>query len=1044
MDVDELNELEDSSEQSSPRSSTSPSYSSETLPASPGVNSSIDSHETAKTAAKGTKNPENGAFGLPEAPVFYPTAKEFADPNVYLQKIRKLVEPYGICRIVPPKEWNRDGWKQQFDPRNFTFATKTQSVHTLQVRDGAYTTFMVRLQYYWTHVARQELQKAPELDGLPVDLFQLHSLVAQRGGYDQMKTSDAWTELLPLLHLNPHATAAGAILASIYRNFLLPYAQFVESGGVIPTYATTTQPSVNQGHNSSTKQSSAGSHQRASASSAGTLDHSQTPKPKPYSTIPPQANRDSPMNGSMATINHISAHSLQSHTSPPPSPYNTRSKRFKYVEDSEEEEDSHRMDTDDDSVSVSSWANTTPSSGRSPKAPSGSVSSKSSQASSEMHQLPADIATFTSSTLKRLVEGKDTTYFGPYGDLKATVSIEEAGSWRKAKAHSFAYEQDDSFVLCFYCRKGDRPASLLLCDTIGCSVGVHMRCMNPPLSRIPSGHFFCPKCNGETLESSSPLDAALVSPTKYNNGFSMKSPSGETLPDLELNEKLGFGHGFGKRYTLAEFKEMAMMFATFWFQQEEASSSDQESRNFAKFEGNVPGSPSTSPGNQATRMTRSSSNMRNGAKIASSPMVTSAVAIEKEYWRLVSSGEHMVRVQYGSDVDVSTRGAGSGFPLDASGRTVGKNCPELARWRSEDRKSSHQAHSGTLSKTDVTYLREHGWNLNSLPYVTMLKYLGESISGVTRPMMYVGMLFSSFCWHTEDNWLYSINYVHTGAPKRWYGVASTDAPQFEKAFCEALPQLFEAEPHLIHQLATVVHPMELQKRGVRLCTTLQQEGEIVVTFPRAYHSGFNCGYNVAESVNFAVTPWLEWGLVAANEYRFARSSVFPHEKLVWNIALSAASLTDLNLVISVSRQLDLYQQYAKKAIQRLQEAGIEKVLQFSNTHIALLVDSDGTPCDLSEIEDPPETVSRRTHISLMDRDGFEPDDPQCAVCGYDVFFHRVDCACKSPRIPRCLNHGDQTICSCTNDKKFISLRYRNSSFKAVQKLLQEIIERLQS
>jgi len=32
------------------------------------------------------------------------------------------------------------------------------------------------------------------------------------------------------------------------------------------------------------------------------------------------------------------------------------------------------------------------------------------------------------------------------------------------------------------------------------------------------------------------------------------------------------------------------------------------------------------------------------------------------------------------------------------------------------------------------------------------------------------MLFSSFCWHNEDNYLYSINYMHHGAGKTWYGI----------------------------------------------------------------------------------------------------------------------------------------------------------------------------------------------------------------------------------------------------------------------------------
>lgn len=46
--------------------------------------------------------------GIPEAPTFRPTEAEFRDPMAYIRSISEKASKYGICKIIPPENWNPD------------------------------------------------------------------------------------------------------------------------------------------------------------------------------------------------------------------------------------------------------------------------------------------------------------------------------------------------------------------------------------------------------------------------------------------------------------------------------------------------------------------------------------------------------------------------------------------------------------------------------------------------------------------------------------------------------------------------------------------------------------------------------------------------------------------------------------------------------------------------------------------------------------------------------------------------------------------------
>uniref|UniRef100_A0A8C9C391 [histone H3]-trimethyl-L-lysine(4) demethylase n=1 Tax=Phocoena sinus TaxID=42100 RepID=A0A8C9C391_PHOSS len=327
--------------------------------------------------------------------------------------------------------------------------------------------------------------------------------------------------------------------------------------------------------------------------------------------------------------------------------------------------------------------------------------------------------------------------------------------------------------------------------------------------------------------------------------------------------------------------------------------------------------------------------------------------VEKEFWRLVSSIEEDVIVEYGADI--SSKDFGSGFPVKDGRR---KMLPEEEEY--------------ALS----------GWNLNNMPVLeqSVLAHINVDISGMKVPWLYVGMCFSSFCWHIEDHWSYSINYLHWGEPKTWYGVPSHAAEQLEEVMRELAPELFESQPDLLHQLVTIMNPNVLMEHGVPVYRTNQCAGEFVVTFPRAYHSGFNQGYNFAEAVNFCTADWLPIGRQCVSHYRrLRRHCVFSHEELIFKMAADPECL-DVGLAAMVCKELTL----------------------------------------LTEEE----TRLRESGVLMSEEEVFElvPDDErQCSACRTTCFLSALTCSCNPERLV-CLYHPTD-LCPCPMQKKCLRYRY---------------------
>lgn len=330
--------------------------------------------------------------------------------------------------------------------------------------------------------------------------------------------------------------------------------------------------------------------------------------------------------------------------------------------------------------------------------------------------------------------------------------------------------------------------------------------------------------------------------------------------------------------------------------------------------------------------------------------------IEQEFWRLVESPQETVEIEYGADVHSTIWG--SGFPSQKT--------------------SPNDPYATT------------GWNLGIMPTLvpSLLRWIESDISGMTVPWLYIGMCFSTFCWHNEDHFTYSVNYMHWGETKTWYGVPGVDAEKLEKAMQKLVPEMFEHSPDLLGHLTTLVNPKRLVEQGVRVSACDQQAGEFVITFPKAYHAGFNHGVNFNEAVNFALPDWLDNGLVAVKNYRaLKKSPVFSHDELLIRIVMGDSSIATAL--------------WLAPAMDDLVAREIEERRNFRMMGLA--------------------------NAEILDESDLKEDTYNCSDCKTFCYLSQVICRC-TQSLTCCRHFKD--LCLCPISSRRLRLRYSDEVLRA--------------
>ncbi|OQR74168.1 jumonji/arid domain-containing protein-like [Tropilaelaps mercedesae] len=249
--------------------------------------------------------------------------------------------------------------------------------------------------------------------------------------------------------------------------------------------------------------------------------------------------------------------------------------------------------------------------------------------------------------------------------------------------------------------------------------------------------------------------------------------------------------------------------------------------------------------------------------------------VEHDFWAIVESRKRHIVVNCGN---IDTLAYGCGFPAPPSG-LMEKILEQSGRGKKTSAADKTNSADGRVVPWNTKLLARHPDNV--------LRWLG-GVSGVTIPTLHVSMLFTALPWYRDPHNVNWLDYLHSGAPKIWYSVPSSQADRFHRVVSRLAPHVHQSDVGVPSD-ACLIPPRMLLDRGVPLQKMEQRPGEMIVILQGCYSSNVSCGFSLSESVYFT---WDDWINQSWQRFQTLRENSEPPtfclEQLVVNMALEGA------------------------------------------------------------------------------------------------------------------------------------------------------------